>query len=100
MTLSGKQKNYLRGIAHSKKPVVSIGNKGLTDAVMIEVELALNLHELIKIKIPGASKADKNALIQQITDASDSQLVQLIGNIGVVYRASEEAKIILPNTSD
>lgn len=100
MTLNGKQKNYLRGIAHSKKPVVSIGNKGLTAAVMAEVELALNSHELIKIKIPGASKADKNTLVQNIADASDSQLVQLIGNVGVVYRASEEAKIILPNTSD
>ena len=100
MTLSGKQKNLLRGIAHSKKPVVSIGNKGLTDAVMAEVELALDLHELIKIKVPGGSKADKNALVQQITDVSNSQMVQLIGNVAVIYRASDEATIALPSGND
>ena len=100
MTLSGKQKNYLRGIAHSKKPVVSIGNKGLTDAVMTEIELALDLHELIKIKIPSGSKAEKNALIQQIADAANCQPVQLIGNVGVVYRGGEDANIILPAAGD
>ena len=51
MTLTGKQKNYLRGVAHNLNPIVTIGGKGLTDAVMNEVELALEQHELVKVKI-------------------------------------------------
>jgi len=96
MTLTGKQKNYLRGIAHSKNPIVSIGNKGLTTAVLNEIELALAQHELLKIKLPGASKAEKTTLLENISEQSNSQIVQLIGNVGVVYRTSDEIKITLP----
>ncbi|MBT8115514.1 MAG: ribosome assembly RNA-binding protein YhbY [Arenicella sp.] len=97
MTLSGKQKNYLRGIAHNRSPVVSIGNKGFTDAVLKEVELALDKHELIKIKLPGGSKAGKLALLDKITDASGSESVQLIGRVAVLFRAGDEAVITLPS---
>jgi len=96
MTLTGKQKNYLRGIAHNKNPIVTIGNKGLTDAVMAEIELALDHHELVKIKLPSNDKAEKVALIAQITGKSESEPVQLIGRIGVIYRASDEPKLSLP----
>ncbi|MCL4147165.1 UNVERIFIED_CONTAM: hypothetical protein GTU68_040325 [Idotea baltica] len=97
MTLTGKQKNYLRGIAHSKNPIVTIGGKGLTDAVMSEVELALEQHELLKIKLPTNSKAEKVALLAQITSKSNSEPVQLIGRVAVIYRATAEHKITLPS---
>lgn len=97
MTLTGKQKNYLRGIAHNLNPVVMIGGKGLTDSVMKEIELALDQHELIKIKLPGNEKAEKVALLAQITSKSNSEPVQLIGRVGVVYRASDDAKITIPS---
>ena len=97
MTLTGKQKNYLRGIAHTMNPIVTIGGKGLTDAVMNEVELALNHHELVKIKLPSNSKSEKVALLAQITSQSNSQPVQLIGRVGVIYRAGDEPKITLPS---
>jgi RNA-binding protein len=97
MTLTGKQKNYLRGIAHNLNPVVMIGGKGLTDSVMNEIELALDQHELIKIKLPGNEKAEKVALLAQITSRSNSQPVQLIGRVGVIYRTSNNAKISIPN---
>ena len=97
MTLTGKQKNYLRGIAHSKHPIVSIGNKGLTEAVIKELEIALEQHELVKIKLPGGSKIEKAAILSEITEKSNSESVQLIGNVCVVYRASEDSKISLPS---
>ena len=97
MTLTGKQKNYLRGIAHTMNPIVTIGGKGLTEAVMNEVELALNHHELVKIKLPSNSKSEKVALLAQITSQSNSQPVQLIGRVGVIYRAGAEPKITLPS---
>ena len=97
MTLTGKQKNYLRGIAHNLNPVVMIGGKGLTDAVMNEIDLALNQHELIKIKLPSNEKAEKVALLAQITSKSNSEPVQLIGRVAVIYRASDDAKITIPS---
>ena len=97
MTLTGKQKNYLRGIAHNLNPVVMVGGKGLTDAVMNEIELALNQHELIKIKLPSNEKSEKVAIVAQITSATNSEPVQLIGRVAVIYRESEEAKITIPS---
>ncbi|NND82682.1 MAG: ribosome assembly RNA-binding protein YhbY [Gammaproteobacteria bacterium] len=97
MTLSGKQKNYLRGLAHAKQPVVTVGAKGLTEAVLAEIELALAKHELIKIKLPSNDKAEKTSLLAQITSQSNSEPVQLIGRVGVVYRAAVEPKLMLPS---
>lgn len=97
MSLSGKQKNYLRGVAHKLNPIVMVGSKGLTDAVIAEINNALEQHELIKVKLPSNSKAEKVAALAQITTQTDSQPVQLIGRVGVIYRAGEEPKITLPS---
>ena len=96
MALTGKQKNYLRSVAHNKNPIVAIGNKGLTEAVMNELELALEQHELVKIKLPGMDKAEKKALLQQLATDSNSEEVQLIGNVGVLFRVAQDSKITLP----
>lgn len=96
MTLTGKQKNYLRGIAHQLNPVVMIGAKGLTEAVLNEIELALEQHELIKIKLPSNAKAEKVSLLAQISGRSEAEPVQLIGRVGVIYRPNTEPKIALP----
>ena len=73
-----------------------IGGKGLTDAVMNEIELALDQHELIKIKLPSNEKSEKVAIVAQITSTTNSEPVQLIGRVGVLYRPSENAKITIP----
>ena len=96
MALTGKQKNYLRSVAHNKNPIVAIGNKGLTEAVMNELDLALEQHELVKVKLPGMDKAEKKALLQQLATNSNSEEVQLIGNVGVLFRVAQESKITLP----
>jgi RNA-binding protein len=96
MTLTGKQKNYLRGVAHNLKPIVMLGGKGLTEAVLAEIDLALQHHELIKVKLSTNSKSEKVAALAQITSQTDSQPVQLIGRIGVIYREAKEPKITLP----
>ena len=97
MTLTGKQKNYLRGIAHTLNPVVSIGNKGLTEAVMLEIESALEHHELIKVKLPSNSKTEKVALLASITGQAQAEPVQMIGRIGVIYRPASQPKLMLPS---
>lgn len=74
-----------------------IGGKGITDAVLNEIDLALEQHELIKIKLPSNAKAEKVAALAQITSKTNSEPVQLIGRVGVIYRPREEPKIALPS---
>jgi len=72
MILTGKQKNYLRGLAHSLSPIVTIGNKGLTEPVLAEIEAALDHHELLKIKLPSNDKAEKVVLMASITASTNA----------------------------
>ena len=85
MTLNKKQIQHLKGLAHHLNPVVMIGNNGLTEGVLAEIEIALAHHELIKVKIVAA-----------IVRESGAQNVQVIGKMVVLYRPSEARKIILP----
>jgi RNA-binding protein len=84
--LSNIDKKKLRKKAHGLKPVVMIGQQGLTDAVLAEIDLALNAHELIKVRVRGADKnerAEKNAQIERQLNA---EVVHQIGGITVLYR--------------
>lgn len=80
----------LKAKAHHLKPVVLLGAKGLTPAVIEETNVALIAHELIKIKINGAEKADRRLIAAELCQQLQAELVQLIGNIAIVYRKNEE----------
>ena len=86
MSLTEKMKHDLRGRGHALKPVVSIGNAGLSKAVLREIELSLEHHELMKIKIGGAERDERKQIITRICDKFDAELVQAIGHIALVYR--------------
>jgi len=86
MSLSEKSKRELRGRGHSLKPVVSIGNAGLSKAVLREIELSLEHHELMKLKIGGAGRTARDRMVAQICDSTGAELVQAIGHIALVYR--------------
>jgi len=90
MALSKLEQKNLRGQAHHLKPVVQLGQKGLTDAVLDEINTALNAHELIKISIAGSDKASRREVTEQICQASGADLVQMIGLISVIYRPTSE----------
>lgn len=79
----------LKQQAHHLKPVVSIGNKGLTDAVLLEIDQALNAHELIKIKV-ALPKDDCITTISTIINTQDASLIQHIGHMVVIYRKLRE----------
>ncbi len=96
MNLSTKQKQFLKGLAHNLKPVVLTGANGLTEAVLAEIELALNHHELIKIKIASEDRDTKNLIADAIARETKGQKVQVIGKTLVLYRQSEDRKIELP----
>jgi RNA-binding protein len=95
MTLTTQQIRKLRSLAHHLKPVVMIGDKGINDNILTELDRALEHHELIKIRIAGASKDERRALSNEICQASNATLIQLIGNITILYRRSKEPKIMI-----
>jgi RNA-binding protein len=95
--LNGKQKSYLRSLAHKLKPVVQIGHQGLTPGVLAALDAALERHELLKIKVAGDAEVDAADLGPKIEKATKSQVAQIIGHTLVVYRRRKEnPKIVLP----
>ncbi|MFT4810529.1 MAG: RNA-binding protein [Paraglaciecola sp.] len=96
MTLSNKQIQHLKGLAHAIKPVVQLGNNGLTEGVLAEIEGAIKHHELIKIKIPTDDKEEKALIIDAIIRETDAVKVQAIGHVLVLFKQSDEKKVELP----
>ncbi len=95
--LTNNQKKYLRSMGHVLKPVVMVGQHGLSESVLAELETTMNKHELLKIKVRADGKDEKQQMINQIVEVSKSHLIQVIGNIMVIYRAfDEDPQIILP----
>jgi RNA-binding protein len=100
MQLTTKQIAHLRGLAHSLNPVVMIGNQGLTENVLKEIDASLNAHELIKVKVAGDDREARKSIYAEICDKTNATAVHHIGKQLVFYRASEtikeSAKIIIP----
>lgn len=98
MQLSQGQRQYLRKLAHDLRPAVHVGKNGLTDTVIAEVAQALELHELIKVKLldPGD---ERKQLAELLAESSDSSLIYLIGNTVILYREQpdpDRRTLILP----
>ena len=83
-------KQSLKAQAHHLKPVVMLGAKGLTPAVVEETNIALLSHELIKVKINGAEKADRQLMAAELCNQLQADLIQLIGNTAILYRKNIE----------
>ncbi len=96
MNLTGKQKRFLRGLSHHRKPYVTVGALGLHDNLVGEIANALERKELIKIKLPTTPRDQQRRVARQICDRTGSELVQLIGRMCIVYRTAEEPHIHLP----
>ncbi len=92
MQLTTKEKQQLKAKAHQLKPILMIGNLGITENLQKEFERCLYDHELIKIRISGTDRESKKALFAQLCEAADAVPVQLIGNIGIVYKPSDKNK--------
>ncbi len=92
MTINADFIKQLRIKAHSLKPVVIIGQHGLTQAVQGAIARALYDHELIKIKVHGADKEARQTIADEICQAQQAELVQMIGHTVSVYRPSKKHK--------
>ncbi|MDO9167543.1 MAG: ribosome assembly RNA-binding protein YhbY [Methylobacter sp.] len=87
--MNSADKKKLRAQAHSLKPVIMIGQAGLTAAVLAEIELALNIHELIKVRI-RAEREDRKLISEKICTDTGAELIQGIGQIIVIYRLNPD----------
>lgn len=92
MSLTNQHKQQLRSLAHALKPVVSIGNLGLTQAVQLEIHRALEDHELIKIKVACSDRTERKRITQVILAEQAAELIQAIGHVIVIYRQSQKIK--------
>ena len=88
--LTPVQRRDLRARAHHLNPVVTIASNGLTSAVVAEIERALQAHELIKVKVQGSEREQREALMNELCETLTAAAVQHIGNILVVWRERRE----------
>lgn len=95
MNLTNQQRRHLRSLAHHLKPVVMVGDKGITENLLAELDRALEDHELIKVSIAGADKQQRRTLSDALCQNSSAELVQMIGRITVLYRPAQEPKIVI-----
>lgn len=96
--LKGSVRTYLRGLAHHLKPLVFVGQNGITESFIQAVDQAIEGHELIKVKF-NSFKREKKTLAKEIEEKTRSEMVGLIGNIAIFYREQPDEtkrKIQLP----
>jgi len=98
-TLSNPQKRYLRGLAHDLRPVILVGAKGVTPALLAELGVALEQHELIKVRVAAEDRETRDQWIAALAEGGDAALVGRIGHVAVLYRArKDKPQVILPKT--
>lgn len=95
--MNSKQRAYLRGLANKVTPIFQVGKGGINDNLIIQVEDALEARELIKLSVLENSLMSVKETAQEISDKTDSECIQVIGNKFVLYKESKEnAAIVLP----
>ena len=99
MALTERQKKHLRKLGHALHPLVLIGQKGLTPGVTAELGLALDHHELVKLRARVGGRDERDALLAELSRATGAELVHRIGNVGLFYKKNIKLqKILLPES--
>lgn len=94
MVLTKNQIKYLRSLAHKLKPVVRVGQHGLTENVIEEIKIALEHHELIKLKINVGERQERDEVLQRVCEQTRSTCIQKIGNVAVLFRRNTQKPVI------
>lgn len=90
MSLTSKQRKELKGQAHHLKPVIRIGQHGVSEGVIQETQLALHTHELIKVQIQQGDREQRSAAAAELAEKTGAELVGEIGRVCILYRKREE----------
>lgn len=95
--LSNSQIKFLRTLAHHRNPMLWIGASGVTESVITELDITLNTHELVKVKILNDDREQRKLIIDAIINASGANKIQTIGKMAILYRPNlQTPKISLP----
>lgn len=97
LKITEKQKRHLRSLGHALKPVVIIGAHGYTESVRTELDMSLQHHELLKVRVGIGEREARDLTISQLCFDMKAQLVQRIGHIALIYRPNaDKPRITLP----
>ena|ERR1700690_2535005 len=98
--MTGKERRYLRALAHGLSPVVIVGQRGLSDSVLRQIDGALTDHELIKVRIGAESPVGRDDAQQVLTERTGCEVAGAVGRVLILYRPHpERAKIVLPGAA-
>jgi RNA-binding protein len=92
VTITDKQRRWLKKRVHHLKPVVTLGQGGLTEPVLAEIENALDHHELIKVKVNAGDRALRDRAVRDIAERTGSEPINRIGNMAAFFRANPKKK--------
>jgi len=90
MNLSESQKKFLRGLGHQLKPVIMIGDAGLSESLLKEFCSTIEHHELIKIRVRAGDREMRDSIISDLCIKGSAELVTKIGNVALVFRRNKE----------
>lgn len=96
LVLNPAQRRFLRAQAHALNPIVLVGDAGLSEAVLKEIGASLKAHELIKVKVAGDDRAEREQMLETICRTVGAAPVQHIGKTLVIYKPSDKPKLKLP----
>lgn len=89
------QIKHLKSLAHKLKPVVTIGQHGMKESINDEIDIALNFHQLIKLKVNVGDRDIRDQLINDISHSHKAELIQRIGNIAILYKRNPKKENLL-----
>ena len=99
MALSENQKKHLRRLGHALRPIVRVGQRGLTPNVAAELARALDDHELVKVSAQVGDRERRDAIFAELAAATASQLATRIGNVALFYKKNNQLpRILLPDS--
>jgi len=91
MPINNKQRKILKAKAHHLKPVIRIGQHGISEGVIAETDIALNTHELIKVQVQQGERDDRQSAIETLCQSTQAELVHHIGKVFILYRPSQDS---------
>jgi RNA-binding protein len=99
MALTERQKKHLRRLGHDLHPIVLVGQRGLNPGVVEELKLALDHHELVKLRVRAGSREERDSILAELARLTGSEDVFRIGNVALFYKKNSKLlKILLPDS--
>jgi RNA-binding protein len=99
MPISADRKKQFRTIGHKLNPIVTVAGNGLSESVLMELNRALDDHELIKVKLALAERDERKAIVAELQKLRNVELIQEIGKVVLLYRANKNANPKLSNVA-